>query len=99
TGAYRHCENKTSTRKRELQPGEKRAFWKSQEHWVYPTQPVFPPDSFISLALWERVQRRFHSKTKRHYSTRRASKVIHPLNGLLVCPDCGRRMVLNNCTS
>jgi predicted site-specific integrase-resolvase len=98
-GAYRQVFNMTSVRPKERMAKEPRHAVKPKEHHVFALEPVFSPDTFISESLWLRVQERLAKKTKREYTKRRASKTIHPLNGLIVCPDCGRRMVLNNSSS
>lgn len=98
-GQYRQVFDKiaqTPSAKKKDQP---RSFDKGEEHYIFPTKAVFDPDTFISLKLWKRVQAKLRDKPKREYTTtRRRSKTIHPLNGLLICPDCGRRMVVNNTT-
>lgn len=97
-GAYKQVFDMQSVSPEENVGNEPKSILKDEKHFVFPLEPVFDPEVFIPLSLWERVQQRFHRKTKKNYATRRASKTIHPLNGLMACPECGRRMVINNCT-
>lgn len=98
TGHYRQVFDKVAHKPTERKRNQPKSFDKGEEHYVYPTKPIFAEDTIISMTLWETVQNKLSKKLKREYSTRRRSKTIHPLNGLLVCPDCGRRMVVNNTT-
>jgi hypothetical protein len=97
-GQYRQVFDKIAQKPTAKKKDQPRSFDKGEEHYVFSTEAVFDPETFISSKLWERVQAKLRGKPKREYSSRRRSKTIHPLNGLLVCPDCGRRMVVNNTT-
>lgn len=97
-GQYRQVFDKVARKPAPRKKNEPRTFDKGEENYIFPTEPVFDPETFISLSLWNRVQSKLKGKPKRDYETRRRSKTIHPLNGLLACPDCGRRMVVNNTT-
>lgn len=95
-GQYRQIFGMTARKPLERKKSEPKTFDKGEENYVFPTEPVFDPETFISITLWDRVQTKLKGHEKRIYSGRRRSKTIHPLNGLLVCPDCGKRMVVNN---
>jgi hypothetical protein len=70
---------------------------KGTANYVYPRQPVFPPDSFMPPDLWERVnsrQKQHKAADRKGYKTRDIAK--HPLAGIICCPDCGKLMDIHS---
>jgi DNA invertase Pin-like site-specific DNA recombinase len=70
---------------------------KDESQYVQPIKPVFAP--IVPAGLWQRVHDRLKDRehTNPDYGKRRTrDKATHPLNGKLVCPDCGEPMVLGS---
>ncbi len=95
-GEYRHAMHKTST------PIKRRStdtltVKKDEEHFIYPLQPLFVPlvDGELFRRVRERIKARPH--VNESFGKRRTrDKATHPLNGKVVCPDCGAPMVLGS---
>jgi hypothetical protein len=69
---------------------------KPKVQWVGPSAPLDDLPPVIDPALFERVQARFdeRARTSPAYGKRRSrDRVAHPLNGKVICPDCGKPMV------
>lgn len=90
TGYYRQAFGGRPDKPKERRKGESHHRDKSEEDHVQPREPLFDP--IIALDLFERVQARLGS-IKRTPKPRRRNRSIHPLNGIIVCPDCGKPMV------
>jgi hypothetical protein len=102
TGTYRQLYDDMSTKPKARKPNEPLSVLKGKQHFAFAEQAVFDPETFVKKEVFERVQKRLDAGTehkgrgkKGQPRPRRASKAIHPLNGLLACPDCGERMVVN----
>lgn len=68
---------------------------KSEADYIYPLKPIFAP--IIETELFERVQETIKAKVRTNsaFGKRRTkSRTHHPLNGKIICPDCGKPMVL-----
>ena len=70
---------------------------KDKEQRVSPLAPIFDP--IVDSELWERVQVKLEGRkgTTSAFGKRRTKdRTIHPLNGKLICPECGHPMVLGS---
>lgn len=93
-GHYRQVFKKSPERPRQRKKGEAKQYYKSLEDCVFPHDPVFPADTFVPFPLWERVQQKFAVKRQNKKDRPRTrNRENHPLNGRVVCPDCGMPMV------
>lgn len=95
-GTYRILMDRQPTRPKR-KATEPLVIRKGKEQWIQPLQvlfdPIVPPD------LWERVQERLGGRghVNPSYGKRRTkSRVKHPLNGKLFCPDCEQEMVIGS---
>lgn len=97
-GHYRQVFNKSSSKPRQRKRDEPAQYYKDEEHFVFPRETIFDPETFVPLKLWERVQISFLEKKKLKVNRpRRRNRMNHPLNGKVVCPDCGSLMVTGRC--
>jgi hypothetical protein len=63
-------------------------------------EPVFEP--IVPVDLFRRIQERLESRSVTNPAfgkVRTRDRIKHPLNGKLVCPDCGKPMVLGSSMS
>jgi predicted site-specific integrase-resolvase len=63
-------------------------------------EPVFEP--IVPVDLFRRIQERLESRSATNPAfgkVRTRDRIKHPLNGKLVCPDCGKPMVLGSSMS
>jgi hypothetical protein len=73
---------------------------KAEEEFARPLKPLFPP--IVPPDLWQRVHDRLADRPRVNpaFGKRRTkSRAKHPLNGKLVCPDCGEPMVFGSSMS
>jgi regulator of replication initiation timing len=99
-GYYRQAFDGKSEAPKQRKREEPITYDKGEKHYVYPRTPVFSPDSFMPVDLWERVHNRIMDKKKedrKGWKTRDIAK--HPLAGILVCPDCGLPMDISGSQS
>lgn len=99
TGYYRQTFDGKSTEPVERSNDQATQYIKEEKHFVYPREPVFAPDTFMDVELFNRVFKTVkenRGKPRRHKS-RDISK--HHLAGLLICPDCGAPMDISGTQS
>ena len=97
-GQYKHVINGKAERPRQRSKDEPITFDKGDKHYIYPREPVFAPCTFMPVDLFERAERRHKSRERRN-GHRSRNKARHPLNGLLVCPDCMKPMDISGSQS
>ena len=95
-GEYRHVHKKTST------PIKRRStdtvtVKKAEEDYIYPLKPLFIP--IIDTGVFGRVKDKLAGRVHVNESfgkRRTRDKASHPLNGKVICPDCGKPMVFGS---
>lgn len=95
-GEYRLCLDK-QPKQHKRKTTDTLVVKKGEEHWVYPTRPVFRP--VVAPALFDRVKVKLTARphVNETFGKRRTrDKATHPLNGKLFCPDCNKPMVLGS---
>jgi hypothetical protein len=95
-GEYRLCLDK-QPRPHKRKSTDTLVVKKGEEHWVYPTRPVFRP--VVAPDLFDRVKIKLTARphVNETFGKRRTrDKATHPLNGKLFCPDCKQPMVLGS---
>jgi len=98
-GQYRHAINKTAA-KIKRKSTDTITVKKPEEQYIYPLKPVFDPP-IVDTGLFQQVKEKLQSRghVNPSFGKRRTrEKTHHPLNGKLVCPDCGQPMVLGSYT-
>lgn len=73
---------------------------KGEDQHARPLKPIFDP--IVPRDLWQRVHDRLAERVRVNPSfgkRRTKSRAKHPLNGKLVCPDCGEPMVFGSTMS
>jgi hypothetical protein len=95
-GEYRLCLDKQPQQHRR-KPTDTLVVKKGEEHWIYPTRPLFAP--IVNPALFDRVKVKLTARphVNESFGKRRTrDRGTHPLNGKLFCPDCNKPMVLGS---
>ena len=90
TGHYRHAIGGRPAEPRERKRGETHHRDKSSEDHIQPRKAIFDP--LVDPQLFDRVKIRLDEKP-RTPKPRRRNRSIHPMNGLVKCPDCDQPMV------
>ena len=100
TGHYRQVFDKRSEKPKRRGRSEPKNSVKDETHFVFPREPVFDPDAFISETLWEEVHGIMVGRKGNHKPRPRTrNRQNHPLNGRVLCPDCGKPMVTGQATT
>lgn len=99
-GHYRQVFDKRSEKPKRRGRDDPKQYYKDEEHFVFPREPVFDPTAFFGQNLWEQVQEMMLARKSNHKPRpRRRNRENHPLNGKVICPDCGKPMVTGQATS
>jgi hypothetical protein len=97
-GAYKHVLNGISEEPVERKREDPINYEKDDAHRIYPKEPVFRPDTFMPVALFDRVQKQLRDRPVENRPNRR-NQANHPLNGKMFCPDCDAPMVIGSATA
>lgn len=89
-GHYRQSLRGRPSKPVERKRGDSHHQDKTEADYVQPREPLFEP--LVDPELFQRVKARL-DKIDRKPKPRRRNKSLHPMNGLVKCPDCGCRMV------
>ena len=93
TGTY-YQSNGNQAVKVQKKAGDKQYTKKPKDQYVLPDECIWADGPIVDPELFERVQQRLANRTK-STGKRTRSKILHPLNGKVICPECNAPMGLH----